>query len=503
MGGPQSLNQEPQIRLFVACPRSGSTLLMRIFAESPLCVVTSRLVLMGNTGSGGVFAPDYSILENPSRHNISISAMNSGKRLIICKEELGNNTLKGECLYDTLPSLSAYAMARPVFLIRDAIRVFDSWKNVGWMDIQNLLDCYVNMFQMLHRFPSYATSCLLYERLIRDPQTEIKHVCARWGVPFLETMLDFKQPFGSSFVFPTDKERALYCEGKPLGLFTTVEATSSVEVDVPYHGLLSNAEKEKIEEHVGQLYIRCWNDDVLRLQAILKERPWFGFDLDDTLHEFRRSSGIATDKTLEEISKRYGTPLPALRDEYSRILREKTANAFSDGKTSFDYRRERFSSVLAHFSLPQDQQIMTQLLELYEVTLMASLELKCGALQLLSAVKDMGKKIVIMTEGPQDAQERTVQGLGIGGYIDFLATTNHFRVTKTNGLYPRVLEHLGISPGDIAYVGDNEQRDMKPAMAEGIFSIHLAETKHVSLNSIPPQVNTLSKLRHILSYNNP
>ncbi|RYP03708.1 hypothetical protein DL764_004969 [Monosporascus ibericus] len=316
-------------------------------------------------------------------------------------------------------------------------------------------------------------------------------------------MLDFKQPFGSSFVFSTDNESAIYCEEKPLGLFTTLEASSSVEEDMPYQGLLSNAEKEKIEEHVGQLYIRCWEDDVLRLQAILKERSWFGFDLDDTLHEFRRSSGIATDKTLEEISKRYGTPLPALRDEYSKILREKTANAFSDGKTSFDYRRERFASVLARFFLPQDQQIMIKLLELYETTLMASLEPKCGALQLLSTVKDMGKKIVIMTEGPQDAQERTVQGLGIGGYIDFLATTNHFRVTKTDGLFPRVLEHLGISPGDMAYVGDNEQRDMKPAMAEGIFSIHLAETKHVSLSTFPPQVNTLSKLLHILSNNNP
>jgi putative hydrolase of the HAD superfamily len=141
---------------------------------------------------------------------------------------------------------------------------------------------------------------------------------------------------------------------------------------------------------------------------------------------------------------------------------------------------------------------MAELLESYEATLMASLELKCGALGLLSAVRKMGKKIVIITEGPQDAQERTVEGLGIGGYIDFLATTNHFGVTKTSGLFSKVLEHLGISPGDMAYIGDNEQRDMKPAMAKGIFSIHLAETKHVSLKTFPPQVNTLRKLQYIL-----
>ena len=143
--------------------------------------------------------------------------------------------------------------------------------------------------------------------------------------------------------------------------------------------------------------------------------------------------------------------------------------------------------------------LMRQNLLSYEGTLMSSLELKCGALDLLSMVKDMGKKIVVITEGPQDAQERTLRGLGIEGFIEFLATTNYFGVVKTGGLFPRVLEPLGVSPGEMAYIGDNEQRDMKPALAEGIFSIHLAEMKHVSLNTIPSQINTLRKLQYILS----
>ncbi|KAF8850872.1 Haloacid dehalogenase-like hydrolase [Acephala macrosclerotiorum] len=349
-------------------------------------------------------------------------------------------------------------MARPLFLIRDPIRVLDSWKNVGWTDEQSLIDCYTNMFRMLHQAPSHAVS-------------EVKRICACWGVPFLETMFDFKKPFGSLFIFSSDRERTIYLEEKPL--------------DVPYHGLLSNTEKGNIEEQLGRLYIHCWEGDILRLRAILAEKTWVGFDLDDTLHEFRRSSGTAT-KVLEEITERYDTPMPALKDKYSRALKEKTANALSDGKTSCDYRRERFTSVLARFSLPQDDQFMAELLESYEATLMASLELNCGALGLLSAVRKMGKKI------------GTVQALGIGGHIDFLVTTNHFRVTKTSGLFSKVLEHLGVSPGDMAYVGDNEQRDTKPAMAEGIFSIHLAETKHVSLNTFPPQINTLRKLQYIL-----
>lgn len=450
MDKPSTPLQGPQIRFIIACPRSGSTLLMRIFAESSVCAVTSRLVLMGNAGGIQDFTPDYSILEDPSHSMVYTSAADAGKRFLINKEELGNDSNKGECLYEVCPTLAAYSMVRPIFLIRDPIRVFDSWKNVGWIDGNSLVYCYANLFRMLNRAPAHAASCLLYEHLIQEPQREIKRICARWGVPFTEAMLDSKQPFGSSFVFSSDREKDIYTEKKPLGLFTTVEANSSIQSEVPYHGLLSNYEKDFIEEKLGRLYIHCWGDDVLRLRTVILEKSWIGFDLDDTLHEFRHSSGIATKRTLGEISSRFGTLLPALDEQYSKVLKEKTANAFSDGKTSHDYRKDRFASVMDHFSLQYDNHFMDELLEIYEKALVESLELKAGASDLITTLRNMGKKIVIMTEGPQDAQERTVQALGIGKKIDFLATTNHFGVTKTNGLFPKVLEHLGISPGDIA-----------------------------------------------------
>ena len=169
-------------------------------------------------------------------------------------------------------------------------------------------------------------------------------------------MLNFKHSFGPSFILPIDRS-----EEKPFSLFTTIEASSSDEPDVPYHALLSNTEKKNIEKHAGFLYLHCWQDDVLRLRAVLTEKTWIGFDLDDTLHEYRRSSETATNKALEEISKQYDTPILALQDEYSRVLKAKTATTFSDGKTSFDYRRERSASVLAHFSLPQDDHFMIEL----------------------------------------------------------------------------------------------------------------------------------------------
>ena len=263
--------------------------------------------------------------------------------------------------------------------------------------------------------------------------------------------------------------------------------------------MLPPAEKDEIEEVLHRLYHDRWRDKVSQLRVFLAGKSWIGFDLDDTLHEFRRASAAASTRTLAAISQKYGTPLPALKEQYSKVLQEKTSNALSDGKSSSEYRRERFSAVLVHFSLPLDASFMEQLLETYETTLKESLELKHGAIKLLSTIRSLDKKIVVITEGPQDAQERTLQDLGIATKIDFLATTNFFLVTKTNGLYQKVLEHLNISAADMVYVGDNEQRDMKPAIAEGIFCIHFDETKPLSLNSRPPRINNLKILDYILS----
>jgi putative hydrolase of the HAD superfamily len=131
--------------------------------------------------------------------------------------------------------------------------------------------------------------------------------------------------------------------------------------------------------------------------------------------------------------------------------------------------------------------------------LTASFELKCGAIGLLSTIKRIGKKVVIITEGPQDAQERTIRALGLNNYIDFLATTNHFRASKIDGIFAKVLGHLNISSGDIAYVGDSVERDITPALGEGIFAIHLSESKNISLAASPPRINTLRKLQYILA----
>jgi putative hydrolase of the HAD superfamily len=130
---------------------------------------------------------------------------------------------------------------------------------------------------------------------------------------------------------------------------------------------------------------------------------------------------------------------------------------------------------LESVEIAPDDEFLQGLLVTYERSLAASLKLKDGALGLLQRLRGLGKKIVVITEGPQDAQEWTIAHLGIAPYVDYLATTNQLRSTKTSGLFSQVLKHLGAAPDEIVYIGDNLDRDIAPAVEEGILCIYLAD----------------------------
>ena len=69
------------------------------------------------------------------------------------------------------------------------------------------------------------------------------------------------------------------------------------------------------------------------------------------MHEFRKASGTATPATLLVVATEYEIPVEKLRECYAGILKRKAAIAFTDRKTSDEYRRERFTAVLEEFDL--------------------------------------------------------------------------------------------------------------------------------------------------------
>ncbi|GLA30930.1 HAD-like protein [Aspergillus phoenicis ATCC 13157] len=495
--------QQTQIRVLVACPRSGSTLFMRIFRELPRCAVTSRLILQGNYHkfSDQTLArikPDYTIFSHPEAHPVYRQAVSEGFTTLVTKEELGHEFFKGECDFNILPNRAAYDMTRPAFLVRDPVRVFDSWKNMGWGDLYSFFICYRSLFKMLKASPT--PQVVLYEQLVADPRDTVTALAQYWGIAYDEGCLEFRQPFGD-YLFNGDREQSIYQGAVPAGLFNRVKSHTHVE-DFQGHGLLSALEIEHIEAEVGGLYLEAYGRQLDPISSLLFKKTWFGFDLDDTLHEFRKASAHASQSVFAAIRVNHPESKDTIDDlqaTYRDILRSNSANAFTDGKSSEDYRSDRFQRLLeAHGHEPSRVEV-EELLAIYKSSLRAALTLKAGAVRLLQKLRSHGKKVIIITEGPQDAQEWTVTELGLQPFIDILTTTNEVGVSKVDGLFSAVLEKHSIVPTDMVYVGDSEQRDIGPARAAGIDTVLYDEKSNCRLRDPHSlRLNSLPKLEYLM-----
>lgn len=488
-------NHSLQLRVLVAVPGSGSTLLMRLFAQVAACGVTSRLVSQGNRDVKSPFKPDYSIFGNPHLNKVYKEALERNYGTLITKEELGHEEWKGECDFDVLPRTALHESTKPAFLFRDPLRVYDSWKALGWDHMSSFLTAYRELARMWSESPE-PTSCI-YEDLVRNQELVLMHLCEYWNLAFTDKMLELNQPM-ENFLFSSEREKRIYTTHNPVGIFDTVKSHDTIVPEIKSHQLLTKSETEVIEGQLTPLYLDACSDSVHELSAALHDHNWYGFDLDDTLHEFRKASKAAAVEVFKHISSHSEIPAHELAASYSQILTQKTASAFTDGRTSDDYRKERFGALLEMHGLDADEDRLILLAALYKDELAIALETKAGALTLLPYLRSIGKKVAIITEGPQDAQEWTIEKLGLSEHLDELVTTNKFGKSKTDGLFQSVLSALEIEGRDMVYIGDNYARDIVPTQEQGITTIYLSESENVVLNKQGTRVNSLLKIENIL-----
>jgi len=296
----------------------------------------------------------------------------------------------------------------------------------------------------------------------------------------------------------SEREKRIYTTQNPAGIFDTVKSHDTIMPETQSHQLLTKSDMDVIKGQATPLYLDSCSDSVTELSAALHDHIWYGFDLDDTLHEFRKASKAAAAEVFKYISSHSTVPANELAASYSEILTQKTASAFTDGRTSDDYRKERFAALLEKHNLPADENRLILLAALYKDELANALETKAGTLTLLPYLRSIGKKVIIVTEGPQDAQEWTLEKLGLAEHVDVLVTTGKFVKAKIEGLFVRVLEFLRIEGKDMVYVGDNYARDIVPAQEQGITTIYLSEAENVVLNKQDTRVNSLLEIENVL-----
>ncbi len=257
------------IRFFVAAPRSGSTLFMRVMAQHPDLAVTSRNILMGNMKPRDAFnqhrefTPDYSILSDEN-HPVVVQAQTLGKKAVVSKEEYGNDQNTGtpelnECNYEMFPDDEAIRKTRPVFTFRNPIHEFDSWLKRGWNDLDSFFLSYETLYKTFQRAQKVIPDTVFYtyEYMVKTPQTQatvFRAVCDHWDIDFHSSMLQFEDEFGAKFIYRDANEAEIYKNRNPKEIFTTVMNSKGIEADVKSHGLVTDEQKAQLIERLGEIY---------------------------------------------------------------------------------------------------------------------------------------------------------------------------------------------------------------------------------------------------------
>lgn len=248
--------------IFVAAPRSGSTLFMRIMSGFHDVAVTSRNVLMGNMKSREFraetrdFIPDYSIYTNRD-HPIYSEAARLGKHIVVSKEEFGNDRHTGtpelnECNYPIFPSDHYLQQSKPIFTFRHPYEVYDSWLKQGWDDINSFVITYNSLVDLYTdtRAKLPETVFYTYDYLTENPTNQHRiftKVCEHWGINFSPEAFVFDQPFGENFVYAKERERKIYKDENPAGIFDTLkESKGIISGGVKGHGLITDRDKSWI-----------------------------------------------------------------------------------------------------------------------------------------------------------------------------------------------------------------------------------------------------------------
>ena len=220
---------------------------------------------------------------------------------------------------------------------------------------------------------------------------------------------------------------------------------------------------------------------------------WFGFDLDDTLHHFRKASERAAVEVFIYLNEEFGCDMGALVRAYSSILKEAQKGGFAEGRSSRECREERFGELFDRFSIVPYRHL-DWVLDIFDQTLARNLELKEGAAETLRKLKLSGWPVMVVSEGPHDAQETTLQRLGIAPFVDVLITSSKEGMTKQNGLFQRVLDRTACSGGELVFIGDSVESDIVPAAALGINAVYVG-TEAV----LPPGIPKISSLLELES----
>ncbi|MFH1306487.1 MAG: HAD-IA family hydrolase [Candidatus Micrarchaeota archaeon] len=220
------------------------------------------------------------------------------------------------------------------------------------------------------------------------------------------------------------------------------------------------------------------------------------FDLDDTLHSFKSSSSKAMGRVYELIEAKHHVEKQLLVQKYGELLSQAEETAFFDGRSSREYRTERFSNLLEGVGI-KDEGFVKILVDGYGKILEENTKPFPETMDVLKELKK-NYSLGIITEGPLDAQKRALNILGIEEYFGYLFVSGDVRKIKRTGeLFLYALEEIGVSPNEALLIGDSYKRDVVGGCLAGLRVILVNREKKTQEFGEHKPVATIDSLKGI------
>lgn len=94
------------------------------------------------------------------------------------------------------------------------------------------------------------------------------------------------------------------------------------------------------------------------------------------------------------------------------------------------------------------------------------------AVATLEALREAGKKLAVVTNGPIEWQSRKLRTLGLAEYFDHVLISDAEGVAKPDPrIFLRAVERCGVEPAGAMFVGDHPSIDVAGARAAGLMAV--------------------------------
>lgn len=182
------------------------------------------------------------------------------------------------------------------------------------------------------------------------------------------------------------------------------------------------------------------------------------FDMDNTLFDFIAAKLGACREILSYIGKENGDTAGEPSEFFRYFLRG--IYGFEDYENIRDYMQERNLFTAQGYR---------ECCEIYEREKLQNLELYPAVMDTLDKLRELGLKLVIITDADRHHALARLTKVGLLKYFDLLVTADMTGTKKPDPAhFLFALEALGTKPGEALVVGDSIKRDIVPARKLGL-----------------------------------